>query len=688
MEVLRNSIQKFIGSHDTIFTIPVYQRNYDWKEKHCNQLLKDIIDAGKNNNKESYFIGSIVFIKTNITTTPNVLTIIDGQQRLTTLTILYSVLYKKALEYGHPDIAKQYMNRYLINEDLKNEEKIKLKPSNNDNIALKNIIENMNIISDEYSRIYENYEFFNNKINIDNFSYITEGLKKLVFIEVGLEKNKDEPQEIFQSLNSTGLDLSQGDLIRNYILMGLDFNIQEKIYKQYWTPIEENTTEEKTKNTKLSEFIRDYLTFNFHSIPNQDKVFEFFKEKFPTPQLSDLEILLQDLKKYSESYYYLINPDKETDEIIKEHLYLINKLQISVSYPFLIQVYNDFKTNILDKDTLVKVLELIQSYTWRRFICSIPTNALNKIFMVLYKEIDKENYINSLEKSLLTKKANGRFPNNDEVFSVLKTKDMYNIQSKNRTYFLERLNNYQERIKVNIEGNQDVTIEHIFPQKSGKEWRNLLENEFDTMIKFSNTAANLTLSAFNKELSNKPFIEKRDLPDKGYKYSPLKIDKFLAGIDTWNMENLNLRLDWIFNRFKKVWYYPEIEVDSLINNDTQEFNILDIDSTDVINNKIEYFIFFNEKYTNQTWSSLLNTVSKIMFEREPHIFLNSDLGRLLKLSDNNSNYLKPMKISSNYYIESNLGSKNIVEKVQAILNACETDDELYIKLSKSNALFE
>ncbi len=213
MEVLRNSIQKFLGSHDTIFTIPVYQRNYDWKEKHCKQLLKDIIDAGKNNNKETYFIGSIVFIKTNITTTPNVLTIIDGQQRLTTLTILYSVLYKKALEYGHNDIARQYMNRYLINEDLKNEEKIKLKPSNNDNIALKNIIENLNIITDEYSRIYENYDFFYNKINFDNFLFITEGLKKLVFIEVGLERSKDDPQEIFQSLNSTGLDLSQADLI-------------------------------------------------------------------------------------------------------------------------------------------------------------------------------------------------------------------------------------------------------------------------------------------------------------------------------------------------------------------------------------------------------------------------------------------------------------------------------------------
>ncbi len=467
--------------------------------------------------------------------------------------------------------------------------------------------------------------------------------------------------------------------------MGLDNNIQERIYNQYWTPIEINTTEEITKNTKLSEFIRDFLTFKFHSIPNQDKVFEFFKDKYSFSNLNELEELLKEIKEYSESYYYLINTDSENDINIREHLYFINKLQISVSYPLLIQVYNDYKNNCINKETLIKVLELIQSYIWRRFICAIPSNALNKIFMVIYKEIEKENYIKSLEKSLLTKKANGRFPNDDEVFNVLKTKDMYNIQSKNRTYFLERLNNHNEKIKVNIEGNQEVTIEHIFPQKPSNEWRNLLGNEFETMIKYTNTVANLTLSAFNKELSNKPFIEKRDLPEKGYKFSPLKIDKFLADIDIWNMENLNLRLNWIFKRFKKVWYYPEIEVE---NNGIQEMNILDLDASEVINNKIEYFIFFNEKYTNQTWSSLLYIVTKIMFEREPHMFLNSDLGRLLKLSDINSNYLRPMKISSNYYIESNLGSKYIVEKVQAILNACETDDELYIKLNNSNSLFE
>ena len=259
---------------------------------------------------------------------------------------------------------------------------------------------------------------------------------------------------------------------------------------------------------------------------------------------------------------------------------------------------------------------------------------------------------------------------------------MYNIQSKNRTYLLERLENYGNQERFEIEGNQDFSIEHILPQTPSKEWKEELADQFDEMKKFTNTVANLTLSVFNKELSNYSFAKKRDMPEKGYKASKLGMNRQLSKFDSWNIETLNSRYEWIKIRFADIWKYPNIVIDDdTVVND--EIDILDIIPTDVTNRSMEYFKFFSEIHKTPSWRHLLKIVSVVMFEREPHMFIATDLSYTLKLTQDKNTLIDPLKISQTYYIESRLSAQAIVNKVQKILDKCETDDELLIKFNNN-----
>ncbi len=678
MEAQQNSISRFMEQRDARFYIPVYQRNYDWKEEQCKQLLKDILAAGKNEKIDSHFIGSIVFIQMNLITSSPQLTIIDGQQRLTTLTLFIAAIVKLAKENNRSDLANKLTDRFLINDESDEDEKLKLKPIKKDDLSLRFALGLHHSEINEYSRVIENFNYFYSNVNANEIDIAYRGFQKLIFIEIALDKLKDDPQKIFQSLNSTGLDLSQADLIRNYILMDREPKEQEYIYTKYWVVIENNTTEKISKSNRMSDFIRDFLTFKFSNIPNQNKVFEIFREKFSFELMEDLELLLIELKEYSRYYKYLINPDLETNETIKLNLKLIKKLQINVSYPFILQVYKAYSDGLIDASVFIKTLEIVQSFVWRRFIAGLATNALNKIFMDLYKSTDINDFVNSLYISLIKKTSTQRFPNNDEIIKELDSKDMYNIQPKNRTYFLERLENYGQRIQIQIDGNDEISIEHIFPRNPVKEWKENLNDGYEIFLKLVHTAPNLTLSAFNSELSNSVFCTKRDLTEKGYKDSPLRIDKLLAEFDEWNLPNYNIRKDWITKRFFEIWKYPDIVIEDTDGFD--EKNILDFEPSEVIYKSIDYFIFFDEKYENKNWTDLLSITSKLMFELEPEQFLNTDLGNKLKLTSDPLILLRPLKISNTYFIESNLGSKDIVKRVQCILEQCEKDDELILKI--------
>jgi uncharacterized protein with ParB-like and HNH nuclease domain len=671
---------KFLQQQDTQFIIPVYQRNYDWGHSHCKQLFNDILNTANNEGILSHFIGSIVFIHDSIysTTSPTYLTIIDGQQRLTTITLLWLAIYKRATELKNEKLANEIYKKYLVNEFLHDEEKLKLRPTQNNDKALKFLLKNdptEQFI--DYSRLIENFDYFYARILECNLEEVIKGISKLIFVEISLERGKDDPQKIFESLNSTGLDLSQGDLIRNYILMGLKPKDQQHIYDNYWMPIEELTTEKDSNKSKLSDFIRDFLTLTFREIPTKSKVYEDFKRRYVLNDIGSLEKVLNEIKKYASFYNKLINPKNEDNKEIKDQIGLINELEIKVSYPFILEAYNDYFNKVITKETFVNVLELIQSYVWRRFIYNLPSNALDKVFLNLYKDVDSANYITSIQDALLRKQGRQKFPNDDEVIGELKLKDIYNVESKNKFYFLKRLENYNNNEPVQIEGNDNITVEHIFPQTPDHKWKlELGEEQFNEIFtKYLHTIANLTLSGNNGQLGNKVFKEKRDLPGKGYKDSRLFLNKYLSTIDKWSTKEIDQRFNLIAERFKQIWIYPNIKLER--DRKEGEENIFDID--DPTRTVIDYVVFFDEKIEISSHRDLYNKVATFMFESQPDTFFNTDLASKIKLTKKEGDLRSPIKISDTYYIEGHLSAIDIFKRIKYILEVFRIYEDLYIK---------
>lgn len=686
MKANETKVDKFLASNETTFAIPVYQRNYDWTLSQCKQLLYDIIETGKNENTNAHFIGSIVYVHDDVYTASGLteLTIIDGQQRLTTITLIYVALYRIAKQLDNQMLVNRIHKTYLINEFAPEAEKLKLKPTENNKEALRHIL---NSTDEEefkgYSKIIENFEYFRSAISPENFETVQRGLSKLIFVDIALDRQKDNPQRIFESLNSTGLELSQADLIRNYILMGLSRTNQEKIYKSYWEVIEKNAKDETLNKTRVSEFIRDYLTLKNKEIPNKGDVYVTFKVNYPTTTVDALEEILSELKSLSKFYNKLVNPKNEVDREIRQQLEYISRLEINVAFPFLMKVYEDYANSLIDKPTFISVLSLVQSFTFRRFILGLPTNALNKIFMTLYDKVEQENYVASIQKSLMLRSGVQRFPRNTETINALKEKDVYNIKPKNRTYLLERIENFQNTEPVIIEGNSDITIEHIFPQNPDPKWKIELGADEYNFIKenYLNTIGNLTLSGNNGKLGNKAFTDKQVMnienKEQGYKFSRLWLNRDLKEKTKWDKEEIEIRANQIAERFIKIWEIPDIEVEEQSIND--EVNIFDAD--DPKHKKLEYAIFFNQKLDVTQVAKLYIEVFKQLFDLQPETFFTSEIGNRISLTKNPEadGLRQAVAISDTYFIEANIDNVGKFDRLKQALTIFGFEDELMIK---------
>jgi uncharacterized protein with ParB-like and HNH nuclease domain len=686
MKANETKVDKFLASNETTFAIPVYQRNYDWTILQCKQLLYDIIETGKNDKTNAHFIGSIVYVHDDVYTASGLteLTIIDGQQRLTTITLIYIALYRLAKELDNNMLVNRIQKTYLINEFASEEEKLKLKPTENNKEALRHILNSA--AGDEfrgYSKIIENFEFFRTAVNAKNFEVIQRGLSKLIFVDISLDRQKDNPQRIFESLNSTGLELSQADLIRNYILMGLSRSNQDRIYKSYWEVIEKNAKDETLNKTRVSEFIRDYLTLKTKEIPNKGDVYTKFKERYPTSTIEELELVLKDLKSFVKYYNKLTNPKNEVDNAIRMQLEYISRLEINVAFPFLMKVYEDFSKDHISKTIFISVLSTVQAFTFRRFILGLPTNALNRIFMGLYDKIEGNNYLYSIQKALLQRTGVQRFPRNPEIIKALKEKDVYNIKPKNRTYLFERIENFQNNEQVIIEGNSDITIEHIFPQNPDPKWKIELGSEEYNIIKenYLNTIGNLTLSGNNGKLGNKPFLEKKLMnvegKEQGYNFSKLWLNRDLKEKVKWDTSAIEERAHHISERFTKIWEIPEIDIELEATND--EINIFDAE--DPKHKKLDYAIFFNQKLDVTQVAKLYIEVFRQLFDLQPETFFTSDIGDRLSLTKTpeSKGLRQAISISDTYFIEANFDSMGKFDRIKHALTIFGFEDELSIK---------
>lgn len=685
MKANETKVEDFLSSNKTQFIIPVYQRNYDWSTSQCKQLLDDILEVGTSKKMNAHFIGSLVYVHDDVYTATRIkeLTIIDGQQRITTLTLIYLVLHKLAIELNNEPLVSEINETYLINKFAPEDEKLKLRPTENNDKAIKYLLRNdPNEEFTAFSKVIDNFNYFKERITEENFEFVLNGLSKLMFVEISLDREKDAPQRIFESLNSTGLELSQADLIRNYILMGLNRRDQNKIYTNYWENIEKLAKDETLNTSKVSDFIRDYLTLTNNKIPNKGKVYLEFKTKFPTTNLEDLENILTPVKSLVKFYNKLINPRNETDSEIRTQLEYINRLEINVAYPFLMKVYEDYSENIITKDTFIEILDFIQSFVWRRFIVGLPTNALNKIFMTLYEKIEPDNYFISLQQWLLKRPGSQRFPKNKEVIESLKLKDVYNIKSKNRIYLLERLENFENREPVIIEGNSDITIEHIFPQNPEPNWKIDLGADEYNLVKenYLNTIGNLTLSGNNGKLGNKSFLFKRDLETAGYKDSRLWLNKYLSNADKWNKTEIEKRFDLLAERFLNIWKYPDIEL--VETDENNEVNIFEAEDPKF--KKLEYAIFFDQKLEITQVAKLYLEVFKQLFDIQPETFFTTDLAEKITLTKNpkEGNPRQALPINDTYFIEGNIDNISKFEKIKHALTIFDSEDELTIKYAE------
>ncbi len=550
------------------FTIPIYQRKYSWTERECRQLWDDIIRSGKNDEVSAHFIGSIVYIEKSIyhVTDQSPLLVIDGQQRLTTISLLIAALVNELenkfdVKYEPVEgfSAKKLKHYYLINPEEEGERHYKLILSQTDKDSLIAKVEGKSVPRNHSRRIVENYKLFENWIKEyrDNLAIVCKGIAKLMVVDISLSREQDNPQLIFESMNSTGKELTQADLIRNYILMGLEPEVQKDLYVDYWRPMEIDFGQEAYDNY-FDGFMRHYLTVKMGGeVPRLDKVYEAFKEYSIRPEIekAGIESLVSDIRNYSRYYCamaLMAEKDKELEWAFRD----LRELKVDVAYPLLLELYGDYENGILTKDDFLTVVRLIESYVFRRAICAIPTNSLNKTFATFSKAIKKDRYLESIKAHFLLLPSYRRFPQDEEFKNEFQTRDVYNFSR--RSYWLRRLENHNRKEKILVD---EYTIEHIMPQNENlsKEWRDSLGSEWKNIQEaWLHTSGNLTLTGYNAEYSDRSFREKREMPG-GFKDSPLKLNQGLGSLTDWNEETIKERAERLSNIAASVWHYPKLD---------------------------------------------------------------------------------------------------------------------------------
>ncbi len=533
--------------------IPIYQRVYSWEKEQCKQLWDDIIKIGGNDKMDGHFIGSILYVLDGITHSGNALLIIDGQQRLTTITLLLTALRNHLSDEVK---RKEIEDHYLINSDKDGDKKFRLILSESDKDTLLSLIDKDKRKPSEPSlKIMENFKLFEEWIrkNTNQLETIFKGLEKLMIVEIALKKGKDDPQLIFESMNSKGIELTQTDLVRNYIVMETEIEKQEGFYNKYWRAMEEDFKQ----NKKLFDrFVRHYLTIKTRDIPNISKVYEAFKD-YRQKEGIGIEDLLKDLQKYC-GYFCQIVFKKEDDKDLNKALGFLVDLEMDVIYPLLLELYSDYSDGVLSKDDFRRSIALIESYICRRAVCGLGTNSLNKVFPSFTKHIQKDQYFESLKAHFGSLTEKQRFPNNDEFKEEFMRKDFYKF--KLITYFFNRMENFERKERVYT---HEYTIEHIMSQTLTEEWeRDLGENFQEIHDKYLHTIGNLTLTGYNPEYSNKSFQEKRDM-EKGFKDSSLRLNQSLRDLESFGEEEIKKRANDLADLALKIWTYPSLNAETL-----------------------------------------------------------------------------------------------------------------------------
>jgi uncharacterized protein with ParB-like and HNH nuclease domain/predicted transport protein len=548
------------------FIIPIYQRTYSWTERECRQLWDDILRTGSKDAISAHFVGSIVYIERGLyqVTSQSPLLVIDGQQRLTTISLVLEALARHLGENEPVEgfSAKKLRNYYLLNPLEDGERGFKLLLTQTDKDSLLALVEQKPWPKEHSTRLKENYEFFEAEVKAlgKDLTAVCKGLAKLVIVDIALSRDQDNPQLIFESMNSTGRELSQADLVRNFILMGLDPAHQTSLYADHWRPMEVAFGQD-AYGTHFDSFMRHFLTLKTGEIPNVREVYEAFKKHARATEVAaaGVNALVADIHAFAGHYCAMAlgqEPDKELATAFQD----LRELKVDVAYPFLLELYNDYVGGLLSKEDLTRAVRLVEAYVFRRAVCAIPTNSLNKTFATFGRALKKDRYLESIEAHLLLLPSYRRFPSDEEFRRELRVRDLYNFPR--RSYWLRRLENHGRKERVSVD---EYTIEHILPQNENlsQKWREALGSEWQSVQQtWLHTLGNLTLTGYNAEYSDRPFTEKRDMPG-GFKHSPLRLNEGLGAQEVWNGAAIEGRADRLAALATMVWAAPTLAADVL-----------------------------------------------------------------------------------------------------------------------------
>lgn len=551
----------------TQLVVPIYQRVYSWEAPECERLWDDIVQAGRHDNIGGHFTGSIVYVEkeqgTRTSAEPDL--IIDGQQRVTTVTLILAALAARLDQL--PESERQPVDgfapnkirgHYLTNPMEDDEGFFKLVLSQGDKDALKAVIRRNPVgTGGTTSRVYTNYALFESKFADPTTDLVSVclGLKKLIVVDVKLTRGVDNPQLVFEAMNSTGKKLSQADLIRNFVLMDLPQAEQVRLYEGFWYPMEREFT--GVHEARFDEFVRHFLTVKTGSIPRLDDIYDAFKE-YAYEMLgvgTSREDLVSDLAQHAR-WFVAMALGKEADTELAKVFVEIEQLRATVVYPLMLRLYADYDAGILSRDDFVRIVRDVIAYLFRRAICRIPTNSHNKTFAGFAAAIDPARYVESAEARLLTLGSYKRFPSDQEFSEALRTEDLYHLQRA--PYFFRTMENHGRKEEVST---ADYTIEHILPQNDHlhPDWRRDLGPDWQNVqARYLHTLGNLTLTGYNPELSDRPFLEKRDM-DGGFRNSPLRLNQGLGELEVWDQVAIEERASRLAAQAVGIWQRPQLD---------------------------------------------------------------------------------------------------------------------------------
>ena len=661
------------------FCIPVFQRNYSWNEKNCAKLFDDICDLMENEEKK-HFIGSFVYKMVKLVNTQYIqFVLIDGQQRLTSLTLILKALYDYLGTLGeeYDGTREEIRDSYLFNKFAKDANlKLKLKPNKEDDANFNLLMQDKFDEIDSNSLIYQNYKYFLERIqgleeSIDNFY---DALQRLEGVSITLDKD-DDAQMIFESLNSTGQDLTDVDLIRNYLLMNCIPSDQEDLYNNYWIKLE------KILKKDFTDFVRDYLSLkNGVVVQNgKHKVYGAFKKYYSNNYVSQeigLESFLNEWITYAAAYSMLITPSdkKEKKYVFENALNDTIMLHIKTTYPFLLGILYDKISEKISAEETAKILRLVESYAVRRSICGIQGGALSQAMASTYKELTekyKEDFYNDTFTKIATKMAsvntNAYFPKNRQFMDGFTSRDMYSSPLKK--YVLYKLeNSFQDKEIINID---NLTIEHIMPNTITEEWKKYLNipdvNEFHEQYK--NRIGNLTLTAYNSEMGQKLFNEKKNNSD----FSRLYLNKYFSKIDKWGKQEIIDRGNALYKIAEKIWPFPDVIPEEELS--SESYNLLDdIDEFDFSSTKPFKYKFDDEDEVHvNNWSALYQEFMDKLYNLNKDAFVSfmSDENYCGSMRCMLSKDLTELRyagsISDGYFIEMNQNTMRKIKILRSLL---------------------